>query len=290
MAQRVSPERLKGCPCENMERLRIGIVGCGAIGTSLAKAIVKKFTKQASLVSLNDIDKNKALLLARRLKRSNSIVSNSLDNLIKKSDLVIEATDVKSCPTIVKSALKKGRDVIIMSVGGIVTHMNQLNRLADKNRVKVYIPSGAICGVDALKAASQRKIKKVILITRKNPRSFEDTDYIRRKRIRLDKIKKDTVLFSGSARQAIKFFPQNINVAATLSIAGVGQVKTQVKIVASPKVKRNIHEIYIESDAGIILSRVENLVHPHNPKTSFLAVLSAIATLRRILEPVRVGT
>ena len=273
-----------------MGRLRIGIVGCGAIGTSLAKAIVKKFTKQANLVSLNDIDKNKALLLARRLKRSNSIVSNSLDNLIKKSDLVIEATDVKSCPTIVKSALKKGCDVIIMSDGGIVTHMAQLNSLADRNQVKVYIPSGAICGVDALKAASQRKIKKVILITRKNPRSFEDIDYIRQKRIRLDKIKKDTVLFSGNARQAIKFFPQNINVAATLSIAGIGEVKTQVKIVASPKVKRNIHEIYIESDAGIILSRVENLVHPHNPKTSFLAVLSAIATLKRILEPVKVGT
>ena len=132
--------------------------------------------------------------------------------------------------------------------------------------------------------------EKVILITRKNPKSFQGLDYLKHKGIRLDKIKSDTVLFSGNARQAIKYFPQNINVAATLSIAGIGQARTQVKIIASPRVKRNIHEVYIESDAGRISTRVENLVHPDNPKTSFLAVLSAIAMLRQILEPVRVGT
>lgn len=273
-----------------MERLRIGIVGCGAIGTSLAKAVIKKFARQAKLASLNDIDKNKALLLAGRLKIGGSVVSGSLDNLIKKSDLVIEATDVKSCPAIVKSALDKGRDVIVMSVGGVAAHTRQLEIMAHRHQARVYIPSGAICGVDALKAASQGRIKKVVLITRKNPRSFENIDYIRRRKIKLGNIKKDTVLFSGSARRAIKLFPQNINVAATLSIAGIGQAGTQVKIVASPSVRRNIHEIYIESDAGRILSRVENLVHPDNPKTSFLAVLSAIAMLKQILEPVRVGT
>ena len=108
--------------------------------------------------------------------------------------------------------------------------------------------------------------------------------------IKLNNIKKDTILFFGNARRAIKLFPRNINVAATLSIAGIGQVRTQVKIIASPKVKKNIHQINIDSDAGRISTRVENLVHPQNPKTSFLAVLSAIATLRGILEPVRIGT
>ena len=233
------------------KKLKIGVVGCGAIGTSLAEAIVDDFANQVRLVSVYDIDKNKALGLARKL-RSESIASSSLDYLIERSDLVIEATDVKSCLNIARNGLNKGRDIIIMSVGGIITDVNKLRALAKKNKARVYIPSGAICGIDALKAASQKKIKKIILTTRKNPKSFQNSDYIKKRGIRLDKIKTETVLFSGNACQAIKFFPQNINVAATLSIVGIGQLRTKVKIVASPKVKRNIHEIYIESDAGKI--------------------------------------
>ena len=286
------------------KKLRIGIVGCGAIGTSLAKTIVSNFHRQARLVSLYDIDKNKALGLARKLApslnryrkgyplglKAKSLFSPSLDYLIKKADLVIEAAKARSCLSIAKSVLNKGRDIMIMSVGGVIAHTNQLSNLARRNQAKVYIPTGAICGIDALKAASEKKIKRVILTTRKHPRSFAGVDYIRQKGIKLGQIKKDTLLFSGNARQAIKFFPQNINVAATLSIVGIGQEKTQVKIIACPKLERNIHEIYIESAAGRISTRVENLLHPDNPKTSFLAVLSAIATLRQILEPVRTGT
>ena len=273
-----------------VKKLRIGIVGCGAIGTSMAKAIVKDFASQARLVSLYDINKNKALGLARRLRAESSIVTHSLDYLIERVDLVIEAAEAKSCLSIARKALNNGCDIIIMSVGGIIAHKDKLRNLAKKNKARVYIPSGAVCGVDALKAASEKKIKKIILTTRKNPKSFEYSGYIKRKGIRLDKINRDTVLFSGNAGLAIKHFPQNINVAATLSIAGIGQRRTQVRIVACPKIKRNIHEIYIDSDVGRISTRVENLVHPDNPKTSFLAVLAAIATLRQILEPVRIGT
>ena len=98
------------------------------------------------------------------------------------------------------------------------------------------------------------------------------------------------MLFSGSARDAIKFFPQNINVAGTLSIAGIGEDKTLVKIIASPEITKNIHEIEIQSEAARINTCTQNLLHPDNPKTSYLAVLSAIATLKQILEPIKVGT
>lgn len=272
-----------------VKKLRVGIVGCGAIGGSLARVIVSDFAGQAKLVSVYDIDKNKMLRLTGKL-RVKPLASNSLDYLIEKADLIIEAADSKSSLGIAMKALNKGRDIIILSVGGIITHTEQLRNLARKKNARIYIPSGAICGIDALKGASQGKIKSVVLTTRKNPRSLEGIEYIRRKGIKLDKIKKDTLLFSGSARQAIKLFPRNINVAATLSIAGIGQSRTRVKIIASTTVKRNIHEICIESQIGRISSRVENLVHPDNPKTSFLAVLSAVATLKQILEPIRVGT
>jgi len=273
-----------------VKKIMIGIVGCGAIGTSLAKAIVNNFTKQATLASLYDINEDKALGLAKKLRINASILSPSLDYLIERADLVIEAAAASSCLSIAKRVLGKGRDIIIMSVGGIVAHINELRNLAIKKRARVYIPSGAICGVDGLKGTSQGKIKKIILTTRKNPKSFKNIDYIKQRKIKLDKIKKDTILFSGNAGRAIKFFPQNINVAATLGIAGIGESRTQVRIIASPKIKRNIHEILIESDAGRISTRVENLVHPENPKTSFLAVLSAVATLRQILEPIKIGT
>lgn len=270
--------------------LKIGIVGCGAIGTSLAKIIVKDFSRQANLVALYDIDASKCIRLSRTVSLGQQLAARNLGQLIDKSELVIEAASALSSWEIAQRVLSRGRDIMIMSVGGIVNHFRQLRALATRYNAKVYIPTGAICGIDALKAAAQARIRKVVLTTYKNPNSFRGVAYIKKMAIDLNKIKKDTVLFSGSAEEAVKFFPQNINVAATLSIAGIGPKDTVVRIVASPKITKNIHEIQIESDAGRIITRTENVIHPDNPKTSYLAVLSAIAVLKQILEPVRVGT
>lgn len=271
-------------------KLKIGIVGCGAIGSSLAKIIVHDFSKKAELVALYDKVAGKSEKLAESVLNNKLLAVASLEGLIHKSELVIEAASADSSWYIAKKTLSCGRDIMIMSVGGIVSHVGRLSKLGDYYRAKVYIPSGAISGIDALKAAVLGKIKSVILTTRKNPLSFEGLKYVRDKKLNLGKMRKDTILFSGTARQAMRFFPQNINVAGILSIAGIGEVNTRVKIIASPKLKRNIHEIKIESSAGKIFTRTENILHPDNPKTSYLAVLSAVATLKQILQPVRIGT
>ena len=179
---------------------------------------------------------------------------------------------------------------MIMSVGGILQHYKELLILAKEKNARVFIPSGAICGLDGLKAASCGKINKVTLTTKKPPQAFLGSPYLLKRKIRLDNIKEDTVLFEGNALTAIRAFPQNINVAATISIAGIGPEDTTVRIVASPHITRNIHEIEIESESGIISTRTENVIHPDNPKTSYLAVLSAQAALRQILEPIKIGT
>lgn len=272
-----------------MKRLRIGIVGCGAIGSSLAKAVRKDFSKVAAVAALCDTDGQKAKLLAKSVFRDTALVVG-LEQLISRSDLVIEAASAKASWNIARQALNKGKNILIMSVGGIVGRYTQLTRLAYLHNAKVYIPSGAICGIDALKAAKSGKVRSVSLTTRKHPKSFLNVAYVQKKGIKLDKIIKDTVLFSGPAQEAVKFFPQNINVAAVLSLAGIGPGKTKVTIIADPTAKRNIHEIKIVSDAGEIITRTENVLHPENPKTSFLAVLSALATLRQIVQPVRIGT
>ncbi len=273
-----------------MNKLKIGIVGCGAIGSSLAKVILKDFSKEAKLCGLYDLEQDKAKKLSVRLLNSNYLAMSNLKELFRKSELIIEAASAKVSWGIAKLALADGKDIMIMSVGGVVSRLKPLVELAKKHRARVYIPSGAISGIDAVKASGIGRIKKALLTTTKSPLSFKGVKYVEDKGINLDGMKKETVLFSGKARDAVKYFPQNINVAAVLSLAGIGENKTRVKIIASPKVAKNIHEIEIESEAGDIFTRTENVLHPDNPKTSYLAVLSAVATLKQILEPVKIGT
>jgi aspartate dehydrogenase len=272
-----------------MSRLKIGIVGCGAIGSSLARVIAKDFSGRAKLAALYDVDNLKSKTLAKKF-RNKSLVANSLKDLIDRSELVVEAASSKYSWGVAKNALRQGRDIMLMSVGGLISKYNQLNKLARLNNRRVYIPSGAISGIDALKAARIGGVISATLTTIKNPLSFKGVKYIEERGIDLSKIKKDKVLFSGPASRAVKLFPQNINVAAVLSLSGIGPDKTRVKIIASPKVSKNIHEIRIESQAGNIFTHTENVLHPDNPKTSYLAVLSASAVLKQILEPVRIGT
>ncbi|MFH0827290.1 MAG: aspartate dehydrogenase domain-containing protein [Candidatus Omnitrophota bacterium] len=265
-----------------LKSLKIGIVGCGAIGSSLAKTVVKDFRKKAKLVALYDIDLKKSTGLSRALFKTGKLQVSSLGRLISKSDLVIEASSASASFGIAQKALAQGRDILIMSVGGVAGHIKPLAALAQRQGRSIYIPSGAISGIDGLKAAGCAKLKKVCLITRKNPFSFKGVKALSQR--------KSTVLFHGSARKAIRLFPQNINVAGLLSLAGVGLDKTQVKIIASPSVKKNIHEVLIESSAATIRTRTENILHPDNPRTSYLAVLSALALLKEILNPVKIGT
>jgi len=273
-----------------MKKLKIGIVGSGAIGTSLAKFICKELKDKASLVALYDAERIKAENLSSLLVHKSSLAVKSLDGLIVRSDLVIECAKAGSSFGIAQKSLLQGRDIMIMSVGGVVEKFSALHNLAKRKNAKIYIPSGAISGVDALKASAVGKIKSVTLTTTKNPLSFKGVRYVEELGLDLNRLGKDKVLFSGSANQAVKYFPQNINVSAVLSLAGIGAKRTEVRIIASPKTKKNIHEIRIESEAGSVFTRTENVLHPENPKTSFLAVLSASATLKQILEPVKIGT
>lgn len=270
--------------------IKIGIVGCGAIGGSLAKTIAKDFRGAAQLRGLYDIDPSKSAAVQAAV-RGRGLVKKTLDGLIGGVDLVVEASSAKVSADIAAKALKAGRAVMVMSVGGLLAgRLAGLERLCRRGGGRLYIPSGAISGIDALKAAAGAGIKSVTLVTTKHPRSFEGVAYVRERGIRLDRIRKPAVIFSGSAEEAVKCFPQNINVAAVLSIAGIGARRTRIQIIASPLATKNIHEIIIESVSARIMTRTENTVHPGNPKTSYLAVLSAVAMLRRIVEPVKIGT
>lgn len=268
--------------------LKIGIAGCGAIGSSLAQVIMKDFSRQAELQSVFDKERTKAYGLANSLGKR--IAALTFENLLSNVDFVIEATSAAAAFGIARETLSAGKDIMVMSSGGILAGFQELSNLAVQKGARLFIPSGAICGIDAIKAQSLGKINSITLTSKKPPRAFKGITYILKKRINLDQISQETVLYEGEARGAIKFFPQNINVASTLTLAASGKQKVTVKIVASPNLEKNVHEVEVISDSGRIFTRCENIIHPDNPKTSYLAVLSAIMCLKQILTPIKIGT
>ena len=172
-----------------------------------------------------------------------------------------------------------------MSVGALVDDdfRMMVKDKAKNSEAKIFIPSGAICGTDGLRASAVGRLDEVELITTKGPKSLEGVPYIIDHGIDVDKVKEPTVIFSGTARDAVRFFPRNINVAATVSLLGVGFDRTKVKIVLDPGSHSNSHELRIKGEFGEMTCHTYNVPSPDNPKTSYLASLSAIAALHRIV-------
>ena len=267
--------------------LKIGVVGVGTIGGEICRAIDEGIV-QAALAGISDVDFSKAGTVSRNLKRPIPVMA--LADVIEASDLVVEATSKAAAPAIIRAALERSRDVMVMSVGGLLESAAELLQLAQRTGRRLYVPSGAIAGLDAIKGGMVGKISKVTLTTRKPPRGLEGAPYVVEKRIDVKALKEPTVIFSGPAREAVPAFPANINVAAALSLAGIGADKTEVRIIADPTSDKNVHEIEAEGDFGRLFVRMENVPSPTNPKTSHLAALSAIALLQRITASLVVGT
>ena len=271
-----------------MKLKKVGIIGCGAIGKALANFIDQQLSDKIKIAALCDLDYSKAKYLSGLLKKSRPKVTQ-IDSLIASCDLVIEAASAKISRDIVNKCISKKKDVLVMSVGGLILKYKALFEKARKKGINIYLPSGAICGLDGLKALSLSKIDSVTLITRKPPQSLEGADFFRFRKISLANIKKEKDVFVGNAKDAIKYFPKNINVAMLLSIAGLGVEKTKVIIKTSPNFKTNSHEIIIQSKAGTIRTLSDNVAFKENPKTSYLAALSAMVVLRGIFDRIKIG-
>ena len=269
--------------------LKIGLVGCGAIGSEIAKAI-DSGEISADLVAVCDHNPKTAMALIDRLQKKP--IKAKLEELVSLSDVVVEAASQRAVPAIARAALaKEGKKLMIMSVGALMdgNFFREVQDLASRHNSRVFLPSGAIVGLDGIKSASIGTIEKITLTTTKNPKGLVGAPYIMQQGIDLGALTQATVIFEGTASDAVKGFPANVNVAATLSLAA-RDVAVHVKIVADPNIHVNRHEIVVEGEFGNIFTRVENVPSPSNPKTSYLAALSAIATLRSILEPVKIGT
>lgn len=269
--------------------IKVGVIGCGTIGKELALACQKIFSDEVTLEGIADLDLARARKLQKELRAPLPKIL-PVDVLIGRCDLVIEAASKFVSYELARKALTLGKDVMVMSVGGILGKEKELARLAKSHHCCLYLPSGGVVGIDGLKAAHIGKIARVTLTTRKPPQGFEDAPYVLKHGINLKHLKGEKVLFDGDAAAAVKGFPKNINVSATLSLVGIGPKKTKVRIIATPHMLVNVHEVYVQGDFGTFYTRTENFPAEQNPKTSRLAILSAVATLERILRNVKIGT
>lgn len=268
-----------------MKKKSVGIVGCGTIGLALAEVLFKELQDVVSEVYVCDHHPEKAVILAHKFKKAKIV---SLPVLIKKSTIVLESGSTQAVQEILNLPLRADQDVLIMSVGGLLKTNDPL-ALLHKKKAHFWIPSGAVSGLDAIWSSKQAGLQSVKLITRKPPQGLDQADYFKTHPFPKLIGTSEVCVFRGNARQAVINFPQNINVAAVLSIAGLGAEKTMVEIWTSNKYKSNQHEVRVVSKAGEIMSITRNVPSKQNPKTSALAVYSAVASLKNIFSRIRIG-
>lgn len=271
--------------------MRVALVGCGAIGKVIVKALVTDQIKGAQLVAVADI------LPPEELKRLAEpgrfdIVKDPEMVLQYAPDLVVEAAEQEVVRKYAPLFLKAKKNMMLLSVGALADtqFFRELLGLAQSHGVRIIVPSGAIGGLDAIKSANVGTLTEVSIRNIKPPAGLEGAPYVVKKGIDLKSITTATQIFEGFADEAAREFPKNVNVAVALSLAGVGPQRTRVVVIVDPAETRNVHEITAKGDFGEAVFTVAGLPSPDNPKTSYLAALSAIATLRNLVSPIQVGT
>ena len=224
--------------------IKVGLIGCGAIGTLIAQSIEKKLVICDELI-LFDYITEKALSLKKSTNFPIVVVDNLDQMLNLKPTIIVEAASQKAVKDYIKPITSQGIKFIIMSSGALLG--------SDYETKNIFVPSGAIGGLDAISSAALTKIKKVVLSTKKNPKAFDMNNT------------KPQIIFQGTAQEAAKRFPRSMNVASTLSFI-VKPAKVQVQLFSDPTIKKNTHEIKIEWQFGEMLLRFSNDPHPENPR------------------------
>jgi aspartate dehydrogenase len=275
----------------------VTLIGCGTIGKEIAFAIDSGRIKNASIVTLFDKVKSAAYELRSKLHHNDPHIFSDFTEFIssrsfKDTDIVVEAASQDAVNNLCKKIVENGKSLMIMSVGALADQI-LLSELLDKashNQCHIYVPTGAIAGIDAIRSV-RHLIDSVMLSTTKNPKALSDAPFFNMAGFDPSKLNQKTVIYEGSAADAVKKFPSNVNVAAVLGLAGIGIENTMVKIIVDPNTDRNQHEITVNGKFGEMTISVRNIPSPTNPKTSFLAVLSAIECLRSVCDDnIRIGT
>jgi len=271
--------------------VRIGIIGGGVIARLFLEHIARGDMGSASVVAIQG---------RSQASRGNPLAEQygvpfvtSLDALIAaRPDVVIEAASHDAVREFAQALLEQGIPLILLSGGALCDDAlrARLEAAAAKHQTLLYVPSGGIGGLDALKAACLAGADAVEIAVTKPPAAWKGIPYVERMNLDLEHLTGPVTLFEGSARAGVPHFPANVNIAAALAMAGIGFDRTQLKVVADPALIYNTHYINIRGKTGTISIKFESVPFPDNPKTAMLACYSALAAFKQFNSPVRYGT
>ena len=266
--------------------LKVGIAGLGTIGGAVARALDAGIEGLA-LEAITTRSRERA---ARRIADSDRPVDLvDPDELAERCDVIVECVPKAAFLEIATLVLRRGRLLVSVSGAALIEHAS-LVELARERGGRIVLASGAILGLDALRAAREGTLLSVTMVTRKPPRSLRGAPYLAEKGIELEELIEPRLVFEGSAREGARGFPANVNVAAAVGLAGIGLDDTRLEIWADPHVERNQHTVRVEADSARFELHIENVPSRDNPGTGRITALSVIATLRALTSPLKVGT
>lgn len=266
--------------------LRVGIAGLGAIGMTVARRLDEGIAGLV-LTAVSARDRARAGRRVEGFETAVSVVAP--EELADAADIVAECAPAAVFPRVAEPAVRAGRILVPVSVGALLSH-HYLIDLAEECGARIVVPSGALLGFDAVRAAAEGRIASIRMVTRKPPSALAGAPYLKEHSIRLDGLDRPLKLFEGSAGEGARGFPDNLNVAAALSLAGIGPERTRLEIWADPGLTRNTHRVEVEADSCRFDMIIENVPSPENPRTGRITALSVIATLRGLVSHMRVGT
>ena len=269
-----------------MQEQRVAVGGLGAIGLPVAKALHEGIPG-LKLVAVSARREGAARGKLGELGMAVPVVS--LAELTGLADIVVECVPAKAYADIADIAVAKGRTLITLSCGQLLQR-SDLIELAQDNGAQIIVPSGAVLGLDAIRAAAEGQIYSVRMFTRKPPKSLMGAPYLDAHKIRINDLSEPLRVFKGTAREGAKGFPANVNVAAAVSLAGVGPDRTELEVWADPGIDRNTHRIKVEADSARFELFIENVPSEEKPGTGKITALSVIACLRGLGASLRVGT
>jgi aspartate dehydrogenase len=266
--------------------LRVAIGGYGAIGKVVARRLDDGIEGlRLAAVAARDVARAESAMAA--FARKVPVVP--LDELGEHADIVVECAPAAVLRELAEPALAHGRTVIVLSCGALLDNLDLVD-VARRHGGRILVPTGALLGLDAVAAAAEGGISSVQMITRKPPRGLLGAPYLEANGIDIGGLSEPKRVFTGTAREAARGFPANVNVAAALALAGVGPDRTTVEIWADPGVTRNTHRIEVEAEAACFSMQVENVPSAENPRTGRLTPLSVIAALKKLTSPLAIGT
>jgi aspartate dehydrogenase len=266
--------------------LKVALAGFGAIGGALARRLDRGIAGlRLAAISARNLEKARD----RADDLAHPVPVLPPEALPDHADVVVECAPATAFRTIAEPALRAGRILMPVSVGALLEHAD-LIELARTNGARIVVATGALLGLDAVRAAAEGEIHSVRMITRKPPGGLAGAPHLERHGIRVEGLSEPLKVFEGTAREGARGFPANVNVAAALSLAGIGPDRTRLEIWADPGVTRNTHRIVVEADSARFEMQIENVPSEGNPRTGKITALSVIAALRGLVASLKIGS